>query len=230
MPDEPNTTEPSPASPAAPSADATVGASGDVAADAAAGTPGAAADAAASTPDAVPAADATADADPTATADPTPTRTKRRLAWLWWTLAGLAAAGLVGLTVYMGVVTAGWRAYATDLESALEDVRATAAQDRADTEAMDNRLQVVQSQLDTANERITDLANEEANAVDTQDVLKNMVETMMYCADQRQAIIDVLTDRTLYFRGTTPAAVERETNAICDDAKAAYYDYFGDGS
>src|SRR5690606_13825083 len=60
-----------------------------------------------------------------------PAKPKRKLTWLWWTLGSLAAAGLVGVTVYMAIVTAGWQSYATELEATLEDVKTTAAQDRA---------------------------------------------------------------------------------------------------
>ena len=54
-----------------------------------------------------------------ATAKP---KRKRKLRWLWWTLAGLAAASLIALSVYLIMVTNGWRNYSAELEAALADV------------------------------------------------------------------------------------------------------------
>lgn len=175
------------------------------------------------TPDAVPGAPAagTADADqaPT-TPSPAP---RRRLRWLWATLAGIAAAALVVVTAYMVVVTNGWREYASDLEASLEEVKAVAAQDRADRDAMEERLAVVESQLETANARITDLANEEANALDSQAALRDAVEAMIECADWRQEIIRVLTNPSLYFRQGTNA-VRAEVDAFCQEVQTSYYE------
>jgi hypothetical protein len=160
-----------------------------------------------------------------------PPKKRRKLTWLWWTLGGLAAAGLIALSVYMIMVTNGWRNYSSELEAALNDVKTTAAEDRADTEAMAARLDTVQGQLDTANARITELANEEANATDSQDALRNHMEAMISCADGRQELIDVLTDSSLYFPGTSNAAVERELRTFCDQVKNDYNAYLaGDGS
>lgn len=175
--------------------------------------------------------DVAASEDMTAAADAAPPKRRRKLTWLWWTLGSLAAVGLIALSVYMIMVTNGWRNYSAELEAALNDVKTTAAQDRADTEAMAERLDTVQGQLDTANARITELANEEANATDSQDALRNHMEAMISCADGRQELIDVLTDSSLYFPGTTNAAVERELRQFCDQVKNDYNAYLaGDGS
>src|SRR5690606_21625915 len=136
-------------------------------------------------------------------------------------------AGLIALAVYMIVITNGWRDYSADLEGAVEDLKATAAEDRADLEATQARLDTVQTQLENANERITELANEEANAVDTRDVLRNYMEAMISCADERAIIIDVLTDPNRYYPQGN-AAVKREINTYCDSVKNDYNAYLAE--
>ena len=158
-------------------------------------------------------------------------RRKRRLRWLWWTLAGLALAGLIALSVYLVVAINMWRDYSADVTARLEEVKMTAAQDRADTEAIAARLETVQGQLDTANARITELANEEANATDSQDALRDHIEAMISCADGRQELIRVLMNSNLYFPGKSNAQVKRELDEYCESVKDDYYAYLaGDGS
>lgn len=152
---------------------------------------------------------------------------KRSLKWLWITLTSLVVAGLIALSVYMIVITNGWRDYSADLEGAVEDLKATAAEDRADLEATQARLDTVQTQLENANERITELANEEANAVDTRDVLRNYMEAMISCADGRQELIDALTHPQGYNRG--PAAeYESELTTYCNEVKNDYNAYLAE--
>jgi uncharacterized protein YoxC len=155
---------------------------------------------------------------------------KRKLRWLWWTLAILAAVALIALSVYLIMVTNGWRNYSDELEATLENVKTTAAQDRADTAAMAARLETVEGQLETANARITELANEEANATDSQEALRNHVEAMISCADGRQELIDVLTDSRYYFPGKSNAQVERELTEFCDQVKNDYNAYLAGDS
>lgn len=148
---------------------------------------------------------------------------KHSLKWLWITLTSLVVAGLIALSVYMIVITNGWRDYAAELEVAVEDLRATAAEDRATTEATQSRLDTVQLQLDNANARITELANEEANATDTRAILRNHMEAMISCADERQELIRALKNSNLYYPGKTKQQVENEITEYCEDVKSDYY-------
>ena len=167
--------------------------------------------------------------DGTAVAEP-PAKRRRSLKWLWWTLIGLVIVGLLALVAYLIAATNDWRDYAADLEVALEDVKATAAQDEADRAAIAVRVDTVQAQLDTANARITELANEEANATDHQDALRDHIEAMIQCADARQELIDVLTNSNLYFPGKSNGQVENELKDFCDSVKTDYEDYLaGEG-
>lgn len=144
---------------------------------------------------------------------PTPRRKRR---WPLAVAAILIALGLVGLSVYLTVVSLQWRTYASDLEAAVDELRTTAAHDRAARDAIAEHAAVVESQLETANARITELANEEANAVDGHDVLTNYLDAMISCAEERQVLIDVLTDSSLHYPGKTNAQVEREITAYCN--------------
>jgi len=138
--------------------------------------------------------------------------------------------GLIALSAYLIVAVNDWRTYSSDLEGALEDVKGVAAQDRADYEAIEVRMETLQGQLDTANGRITELANEEANATDSQDALRDHMEAMISCADARQELIDVLTNSNLYFPGKSNGQVENELKTFCDEVKTDYQNYLAGDS
>lgn len=147
---------------------------------------------------------------------------KPRLRWLWRTLTGLVIAGLATLSGYLIFAINDWRTHTAEMEVALEEVRSSAAEEVASRLAIQERLELVQSQLATANERIVDLANEEANATDDRTVLVNYMDAMISCADRRQDIITVLTTPGMVFTDTTPRKYARELVEYCDEIKTDY--------
>jgi len=152
----------------------------------------------------------------------TPKHRRRRLRWLWWTAGSVFVASLAGLCAYLAVVAHQWSSRVDELTAISQDLGTQVADQTAARQAADANTSTLQSQLDTSKARITDLANQEANAVDHEGVWINLVDSMISCADSRQELIDVLTDSRLYFPGKTNAQYENEVTAYCDGVKSEY--------
>lgn len=151
-----------------------------------------------------------------------PRRRRRRLRWLWWTAGSVFVASLAGLCAYLVVVAHQWSSRVDELTAISQDLGTQVADQTAARQAADAKASTLQSQLDNSKARITDLANQEANAVDHEAVWINLVDSMVSCADSRQELIDVLTNSRLYFPGKTNAQYENEVTAYCDGVKSDY--------
>ena len=157
---------------------------------------------------------------------PAPPRRKHRvLRWFGWSFAGLGVLALIGLSAYLVDVSGQWSDRVDELTVISEDLGqqvADADSAQADAQA---RMEAAQVELDNATSRISDLANEEAQAKDRDSVLVDYVDAMISCADSRQELIDVLTDSRYYFRGRTNFQVEKETTTYCDGVSSDFSDF-----
>lgn len=152
----------------------------------------------------------------------TPKHRRRRLRWLWWTAGSVFVASLAGLCAYLAVVAHQWSSRVDELTAISQDLGTQVADQTAARQAADANTSTLQSQLDTSKARITDLANQEANAVDHEAVWINLVDSMISCADGRQNLIDALNTPNSYFKGKTKVQVENDLTTYCDGVKAEY--------
>ncbi len=83
-------------------------------------------------------------------------------------------------------------------------------------------MDIARVELDNATSRITDLANEEAQAKDRESVLIDYVDAMISCTDSRQELINVLTDSRYFFPGRSNSQVEKEVTTYCDGVTADF--------
>ena len=119
------------------------------------------------------------------------TKPKRRaLTWVVRSVVVLVMLGLIGVSAYLIVVTQKWSDRVDELTAISEDLGAEVATERAAKEGALAAADEIQSQLDTLKARVTDLANEEANVKDREDVLVELLESMSECADERGVLID----------------------------------------
>ncbi len=151
-----------------------------------------------------------------------PSRRRRNLRPLWWTTASLAFVSLLALSVYLVMVSRQWQNRVDELTVISSDLGAEVVAERTAKEAALAKQASVQEQLDTATARITELANEEANATDSEAVLVNYLDAMVDCANGRQQLIDVLTDSSLYFPGKSKAQVESDLVTYCEGIKTDF--------
>ncbi|MCB2412592.1 hypothetical protein LGT39_06980 [Demequina sp. TTPB684] len=154
---------------------------------------------------------------------PNPPRRKRRLLrWLGWSTAGLGVLALVGLSAYLVVVSQQWSDRVDELTAISEDLGQSVADARAAQADAEARMDTARVELENATARISDLANEEAQAKDRESVLIGYVDAALSCADSRQEVIDVLTDPGLIFQGKSNAQVEREVTAYCNEVTSGF--------
>lgn len=81
------------------------------------------------------------------------------------------------------------------------------------------------AQLEEAKARVSELANQDANASDSLHVVEDLMQRMVECAEQRQRHIDVLSDPTLVYTDSSTAQVERSITEFCDAVSAAWDDH-----
>ena len=142
--------------------------------------------------------------------------------WIVRIFVTLLILGLTAAGAYLTLTTLEWQQRAEELTEISEDLavevaeaQAQAATDRA---ARDEAI----AQLEALKAATSDLANSEANAVDNQQALIDYLDAMTTCSQNRQVIIDVLTDSGKVFdTGQSAAQVEREVTAACNELEAS---------
>ncbi len=115
---------------------------------------------------------------------------RRVLTWVVRSVVTLVMLGLIAVSAYLVVVSQKWSERVDELTGISEDLGAEVATERAAKEGALAAADDVQSQLDTLKARVTDLANEEANVKDREDVLIQLLESMTQCADERGTLLD----------------------------------------
>jgi len=139
-------------------------------------------------------------------------------------IAVLIIVALAGLSGYLWWTNAQWvdqndtlRADAATLGDQLAAARVLTVQQAED-------LDIATSELESVTDRVSDLANEEANAIDDRAILEDITNAMIACADQRQEIIRAYRLNRV-FEGKSRLQVENETTAACEDVKDAFEEY-----
>lgn len=146
---------------------------------------------------------------------------RKRLRWLWWTAGSLVFASLAGLSAYLVVVTQQWSDRVDDLTAISEDLGTQVAEQNVARKEAEDEAKSLQSQVDTATARITELANEEANANDREEMWISLLDNMVSCADERQLVIYAyINNRT--FEGISRQDYAAELVAYCDTVKADF--------
>lgn len=152
------------------------------------------------------------------------TPSPKRLRWLWWTAGSIAVASLAGLCAYLAVVANQWSNRVDELTAISQDLGAQVADESASRDAAEANAATLQSQLDTATARISELANEEANATDHESVWINLVDSYIECEQGWVNHASVLKGQQVY-TGTTTARAEAELIAYCNSLESEYLDF-----
>ncbi|WP_291380198.1 hypothetical protein [Demequina sp.] len=151
-----------------------------------------------------------------------PRRKRRLLRWFGWSFASLGVLALIGLSAYLVVVSNQWSDRVDELTVISEDLGQSVADARAAQADAEARMDIARVELENATTRITDLANEEAQAKDRESVLIDYVDAMISCADGRAVVIKVLTTRYVFDDGRSASAHARELDAYCDDVSSQF--------
>lgn len=171
---------------------------------------------------------------PTEPSEEAPAPRKARAGWRKWTLRSVVAVvivGLLGTSAYLTVVSRQWSDRVDELTAISEDLGSQVATERAAKEQAQSQATEVQSQLDTLKGRVSELANEEANAQDHQDALTNYLDAMISCADQRGEVLDHFYGYTWTNsdgRSLSSRQYAAELTTYCEEIKQNYADYKAD--
>ena len=151
----------------------------------------------------------------------------KRLRWVWWTAACLAFASMAGVCAYLVVVSRQWSDRVDTLTAVSTDLGNQVASQTAARKAADDATESLKGELGTADSRITDLTNEEANAKDREAVWINYLDAMIECEQGWVKHATVLKGNYHYV-GTTTAAEEARLVAYCDGIINDYNKYKAD--
>lgn len=155
---------------------------------------------------------------------PAPRIRSRRRGRALGIVAAIAILALSGLSAYLIVVANSWSERADELEAISTDLGKQVAQSQADAQTARAARDDALAQLEELKGKSTDIVNQAAQAKDRESVLLNYLDSMATCAQQRQEIIDVLTDSRYYFPNKTPGQVEREVTQFCDELSKSVED------
>ncbi len=154
-----------------------------------------------------------------------PRRWLRRLGTVFLVIA---LVGLGGLSAYLWLVHDQWasqnaalREEASELGAQLADAKTIAIEAEAE-------LETAVTQLANATSRISDLAAEEADAKDNLQLLENLIEAMISCADERQTHIVNISSNGLSYANSNARTVENQITEFCNGVEANYATYLED--
>jgi len=139
-------------------------------------------------------------------------------------IAVVLIVALAGLSGYLWWINSQWVSQNDTLRADASALGEQLATERLVTAQQAEDLDSVTTELDSVTDRVSDLANEEANAIDDRAALEDITAAMISCADQRQEIIRAYREN-LVFDGKSRQQVENETTASCDDVEDAFEDY-----
>lgn len=134
---------------------------------------------------------------------------------------------LIGVSAYLVVVSRQWSDRVDELTAISQDLGQKVAQEQAAKEEAQTQADDVQAQLDTLKGRVTELANSEANAVDSQATLTNYLDAMISCADNRANLINGYGGRWQGDDGQVISTRQyaAELTEYCDSVKQNYADF-----
>lgn len=132
---------------------------------------------------------------------------------------------LAGLSGYLWWVNTQWVEQNSTLRAEALSIGEQLAAEQALTAQQAAELENAASELESVTARVSDLANEEANAIDDRAILEEIADALVGCADQRQEIIRAYRFG-LVFDGATRIQVENETTEACEATKDALDEHY----
>lgn len=157
-----------------------------------------------------------------ATPPPAP-RAKRRRGWIVATaIVTLLALAAGSLATYLWLVHSEYVEQNEQLRVEASDLGRKLAEQRAENETQAATLVAVRDDLAESKEIISNLANDEAQTGDDYQVLVDLTDGLVECADLRQELIDFLQSGR--YTASSLRAREADITDYCDELEAGYDD------
>jgi len=159
---------------------------------------------------------------------PAPRRSRRGLVATGFVLATLIIAALTAGVIYLWDVHSAYVEQNEALRTEAVSMGGSLAAERATVADQEATIEELQGELDEAKTSISDIVNGEAHAGDDAQALRDIVGSLIECADARQDLVDHLWEKE---RWTTQSlrANERSLKEFCDGIKQAFEKYKVDG-
>lgn len=163
-----------------------------------------------------------------------PPRPRRR--WPVVTLA-VVLVGTLAAGAYLAVLARAWSARADELDATATDLGRRLAQTQADLDQRSSELGTVQAQLQTAQDRLVELADEKARTGDDREAQRQLAayqarvseaagavaSALQECVRGQEQLIGYLKDRERYDPASL-AGFEGDVTSLCDQAETANAD------
>ncbi|MDN4479482.1 hypothetical protein [Demequina muriae] len=161
---------------------------------------------------------------PAETVPARPRRTRRAARAIAWTVAGAGVAALTGLSGYLWITQSQWQDQNDELRAEALELGAQLATATAELESTAAELSTAQSHLIVAKEKVSTLADQDANATDDLTYAEDMVEQFRSCADEREELIGYLKQSSRYTASSLREA-ERSIDEFCDGLDSAWTEH-----
>ncbi|WP_062134556.1 hypothetical protein [Demequina aestuarii] len=153
-----------------------------------------------------------------------PRRGRRAVRAIGWTAAAAGVAALTGLSGYLWITHSQWQDQNDELRAEALELGDQLATATAELEATVTELSTTQSHLVVAKEKVSTLADQDANATDDLTYAEDMVEQFRICADERAELVGYLKQASRYTASSLRDA-ERSIDDFCDDIDSAWTEH-----
>lgn len=142
-------------------------------------------------------------------------------------IIGAVLISLTGLSTYLWAIHSQWVSQNDELRTEALAIGEDLARERATVAELEAELELVQTQLTNATNKITELADIEANAVDARNVLVELGEAFVACVDEQAKHFGYLKQAHLY-TSSSLRAVENEITSYCNTVKTSFDEFKSD--
>lgn len=154
-------------------------------------------------------------------------RGRQTLRVVGWLFAALGVVALASLSGYLWITNEQWTNQNDQLRAEALSLGEQLATSRVEAESNAESLADVESQLETAKNTISTLADEDANAGDGLTFASDVIEQLNTCADERATLIDYLKDAERYTEASLRQA-ESDIDEFCASVNESWNSYLED--
>lgn len=147
-----------------------------------------------------------------------------------WLLAGLIVSVLLllataALAAYLWFVNERWTDQNEQLRETASELGTSLGQEQVLAAEQAEQIAALQVELEDVTARISDLANEEAQANDSQDFLEGLADAFVQCIDEHDTLLTQALRNGYSYSNSNARNVQDDLDEYCNELIGAWEDY-----
>ena len=147
-----------------------------------------------------------------------------------WLLAGLIVSvvlllAMAALATYLWFVNERWTEQNEALRDTATELGASLGEEQRLAAEQSEQIAALQVELEDVTARISDLANEEAQANDSQDFLEGLADAFVQCIDEHDTLLTQALRNGYSYSNSNARNVQDDLDEYCDELIGAWEDY-----